>query len=80
LGLAAPAVATAQPREVLTYTTDEGVVSFTDGQKQIPKKYRDDVEILTVDGLDDYIKGTRSDDDAQAHAVQARLSYLRSLR
>lgn len=72
--------ASAEPREVLTYVTDEGTVSFTDELKQVPKKYREEVAPVTVDGMGDYQKGTRSDDGAGRKAVEARLSHLRSIR
>lgn len=67
----------AEPREVLTYVTDDGVISFTDDLKRVPQKYQDDVETIVIDGLDDYVRGTRSDDGAYVKNLEARLSHLR---
>lgn len=72
-----PSLSLAEPREILTYVTDSGTVSFTDELKRVPQKYQDDVEVITVDGLNDYARGTRSDDGAYVKHLEARLSHLR---
>lgn len=69
--------ASAEPHEVLTYVTDDGVISFTDDLKRVPQKYQDDVETIVIDGLSDYVRGTRSDDGAYVKNLEARLSHLR---
>lgn len=77
--LATPALA--EPREVFTWVTTDGTVGFTDELKNVPAKYRDDAEAITVDGLNDYERGTiRSDDGSYARGLEKRLSYLRARR
>lgn len=74
--LAAPALA--EPREIITWETVDGTVGFTDELKKVPAKYRDAAEIITVDGLNDFERGTiRSDDGSYARGLVERLSYLR---
>ena len=76
--VAAPALA----GEIYSWRTEDGGYAFTDDEKAIPPRYRDQVETRTTEGLEDYPRLTEPDtgaSDAYSRRLADRLDHLRSL-
>ncbi len=68
--------------EIYSWTTVDGGVAFTDNPKNIPARYRDEVQVHQSAGIEDYARFT-SEDSAQAarysDQLAKRIEYLRGL-
>lgn len=76
------AVPMASAGMVYRWTTDEGVVSFADEAKRIPKRYRDRVVRVETRRLDHYERLTETDpaaSSAYAERLRERVADLREL-
>lgn len=75
-------VPTASAGMVYRWTTDEGVVSFADEAKRIPKRYRDRAVRVETRRLDQYERLTETDpaaSSAYAERLRDRVADLRAL-
>ena len=70
-GLVFGASAEVSAETVYTWTTDDGTVAYTDEDKRVPARYRDRVQVETLDGLVGYDRFTRVDEVARAPEAQA---------
>jgi len=77
LSIATPVIA----GTVYTWQTEDGTVSFTDDQKHIPSRYRDQAEARQTQDLDGYKRFTPADksttDATYANRLNERLATLR---
>jgi hypothetical protein len=68
--------------EIYSWETADGNVAFTDNAKNIPARYRDQVQVRKSEGIKDYARYT-SDDSAEAESysdqLAKRVEYLRWL-
>lgn len=79
LWLAAPMASAGM---VYRWTTDDGVVSFADEAKRIPKRYRDRAVRVETQRLDQYKRLTETDQAASeeyGERLKARVAELRAL-
>jgi hypothetical protein len=68
--------------EIYSWRTEDGGYAFTDDEKAIPPRYRDQVETRATEGLGDYPRLTPTDtgaSDAYSRRLAERLEHLRSL-
>jgi hypothetical protein len=68
--------------EIYSWRTEDGGYAFTDDEKAIPPRYRDQVETRATEGLGDYPRLTAPDagaSDAYSRRLADRLDHLRSL-
>ena len=78
IGIASPTLA----GTLYSWTTEDGVHSFTDDPKKIPPRYREQAVAQTTTGLDDYERYTRNDPEATGdyqRRLSERLERLRAL-
>jgi len=72
----------ATAEEVYSWRTQDGGYAFSDDEKAIPPRYRDQVEVRRMDGLEGYQRFTPKDDQAThryEERLAARLEHLRAL-
>jgi hypothetical protein len=68
--------------EIYSWRTEDGGYAFTDDEKAIPPRYRDQVETRTSEGMEDYPRLTAPEtgaSDAYSRRLADRLDHLRSL-
>jgi hypothetical protein len=68
--------------EIYSWRTEDGGYAFTDDEKAIPPRYRDQIETRRTEGLGDYPRLTAPDAGASAaysRRLADRLDHLRSL-
>jgi len=68
--------------EIYSWRTEDGGYAFTDDEKAIPARYRDQVETRTTADLSDYPRLTAPDagaSDAYSRRLSDRLDHLRLL-
>ena len=68
--------------EIYSWETADGNVAFTDNQKNIPARYRDQVKVRKPEGIKDYARFTSEDSAETEHysdQLAKRVEYLRWL-
>jgi hypothetical protein len=82
LGLSLLVASYSRAGEIYSWTTVDGGVAFTDNPKNIPARYRDQIQVRKSAGIEDYARFT-SEDSAQAarysDELAKRIQYLRGL-
>jgi hypothetical protein len=76
LAVATPAIS----GEIYSWDTGDGNVAFTDNPKNIPSRYRDQVQVRKSEGIDDYARFTAEDSavtDRYSDRLAKRIEYLR---
>ena len=66
--------------EIYSWDTGDGNVAFTDNPKNIPARYRDQVQVRKSAGIGDYERFTSEDSDATGRysdQLAKRIAYLR---
>jgi hypothetical protein len=66
--------------EIYSWTTADGNVAFTDSQKNIPARYRDQVQVRKSAGIEDYARFTAEDSaetERYSDQLAKRIEYLR---
>ena len=79
--LALPALADG-PTQALKWVDAAGVIAFTDDTEMVPEKYRADVEIIALTGLENLKRATIPDSEgeaAYAAGLEERLAYFRQV-
>jgi hypothetical protein len=80
LGLALLLASYSKAGEIYSWETADGNVAFTDNQKNIPARYRDQVRVRKSEKIQDYARFT-SDDSTQTERysdqLAKRVEYLR---
>lgn len=61
---------------VYTWTTEDGTVAYTDEDKRVPAKYRDQVQVKVMDGLDGYHRFTPVEAPEEVASVGADASTV----
>jgi hypothetical protein len=80
LGLALLLASSSRAGEIYSWKTVDGNVAFTDNQKNIPARYRDQVQVRKSEGIEDYERFTSEDStqtERYADQLAERLEYLR---
>ena len=78
LSTATPAAA----GDIYSWKAGDGHVAFTDNPKNIPARYRDQVQVRETEGIEDYARFTgddTADSDGYSEQLADRLEYLRWL-
>jgi len=82
LGLALLLAGSSRAGEIYSWETADGNVSFTDNPKNIPARYRDQVQVRRPQAIEDYARFT-SEDSAETERysdqLAKRIEYLRWL-
>lgn len=76
LAMATPAVS----GEIYSWNTGDGNVAFTDNPKNIPARYRDQVQVRRSEGIENYARFTAEDSaktERYSDQLAKRLEYLR---
>ncbi|MBW2691695.1 MAG: DUF4124 domain-containing protein [Deltaproteobacteria bacterium] len=76
LAVATPAVS----GEIYSWDTGDGNVAFTDNPKNIPSRYRDQVQVRKSEGIKDYARFTAEDSavtERYSDQLAKRIEYLR---
>ena len=76
LAVATPAVS----GEIYSWDTADGHVAFTDNPKNIPARYRDQVQVRRSEGIENYARFTAEDSaktEGYSDQLAKRLEYLR---
>ena len=76
LAVATPAVS----GEIYSWDTGDGNVAFTDNPKNIPSRYRDQVQVRKTDGIENYARFTAEDStvtERYSDRLAKRIEYLR---
>jgi hypothetical protein len=80
LGLALLLATPSRSDEIYSWETADGNVAFTDNAKNIPARYRDQVQVRKSGGIQDYARFT-SEDSAEterySNQLAKRVEYLR---
>jgi len=66
--------------EIYSWTTVDGNVAFTDNPKNIPARYRDQLQVRKSEGIEDYARFTSEDSAETGHysdQLAKRVEYLR---
>ena len=80
LGLALLLATPSRAGDIYTWETADGNVAFTDNPKNIPARYRDQVQVRKSEGIGDYARFTAEDSaDSGRYSDQLakRIEYLR---
>jgi len=64
----------------LSWTDSDEVIHFTEREAAVPKQYLEDVELVTIHGLEDFERGSVIAPSTYAVDLEARLTHLRSMR
>ena len=76
LAVATPAVS----GEIYSWDTGDGNVAFTDNPKNIPSRYRDQVQVRKSEGIENYARFTAEDSavtERYSDRLAKRIEYLR---
>jgi len=82
LGLAVLLAGSSRAGEIYSWSTVDGNVAFTDNPKNIPARYRDQVQVRRSAGIEDYAQFTSEDSAKTAlysDQLAKRIEYLREL-
>jgi hypothetical protein len=82
LGFALLLASYSRAGEIYSWTAVDGNVAFTDNPKNIPARYRDQVQVRKSAGIKDYARFTSEDSAKTAHysdQLAKRIEYLRGL-
>ncbi len=66
--------------EIYSWTTVDGNVAFTDNPKNIPARYRDQMQVRKSEGIEDYVRFTSENSAETGHysdQLAKRVEYLR---
>ncbi len=82
LGFAVLLAGSSRAGEIYSWSTVDGNVAFTDNPKNIPARYRDQVQVRKSAGIEDYARFTSKDSAKTAlysDQLAKRIEYLRGL-
>ncbi len=82
LGFALLLAGSSRAGEIYSWSTVDGNVAFTDNPKNIPARYRDQVQVRKSAGIEDYARFTSEDSAKTAlysDQLAKRIEYLRGL-
>ncbi len=68
-----------EPHQFLSWTDSDEVIHFTDREAAVPKQYLEDVETITIEGLQNFEQGSVVAPNTYAVDLEAHLAHLREV-